>query len=153
MGVAMNCIRLTFIIVFFVIGTLLVPDLARASEDCPQPRNTLKAPKNIYNKKNPLRNTRKNISAGEELFFQVRKELGCVRCHGVLGNGKGDMAKGLEPPPRNFSCTPMMNKIPDGQLFWVIKNGSANTGMYTYSKLKDKDVWQLILFIRQFSKK
>jgi hypothetical protein len=63
------------------------------------------------------------------------------------------MAKGLEPPPRNISCAQMMNKIPNGQLFWLIKNGSANTGMYTYSKLKDKEVWQLILFIRQFSKK
>jgi cytochrome c len=131
-------------------STGFIPDLTHA--DCPQPRKTQKAPKNIYNKKNPLRNTQKNISAGQKLFFQQRKELGCVRCHGVLGNGKGDMATGLEPPPRNFSCAPMMNKIPDGQLFWIIKNGSTDTGMYVYNMLKDEDIWQLILFIRQFAK-
>jgi hypothetical protein len=151
----MNYARTIIILISFMIGALsgFNPDLARASKDCPQVRNTLQAPKNIYIKKNPLRNTRKNISSGQELFFQERKELGCVRCHGVLGNGKGDMATGLKPPPRNFSCAQMMNKIPDGQLFWIIKNGSTNTGMYIYDKLKDKDVWQLILFIRQLSKK
>ena len=139
----------------FIIGAIvgLVPDFAHASKDCPQQRNTLKAPKKIFNKKNPLRYTRKNISAGQKLYFQARKELGCVRCHGPVGDGKGDMSNGLEPPPRNFSCTKMMNKIPDGQLFWIIKNGSADTAMYTYDKLKDRDIWQLVLFIRQFSKK
>lgn len=134
-------------------GVELVPNFAHASKDCSQNRTTLKAPKNTFSKKNPLRFTRKNISAGKHLYFQVRKELGCVRCHGPLGDGEGDMAVGLEPPPRNFSCAKMMHKIPDGQLFWIIKNGSANTGMFPYDKLKDKDVWQLILFIRQFVKK
>jgi hypothetical protein len=150
----MNCLRLTFIMIFYIVGALtaITPELVHASKDCPQVRNTLQAPKNFYLQKNPLRNTRKNISSGQGLYFQQRKELGCVRCHGVLGNGKGDMAVGLEPPPRNFSCAQMMNKIPDGQMFWVIKNGSANTGMYVYDKLKDNEVWQLILFIRQFSK-
>ncbi len=147
----MNSLRWTLAFCV-IIAVGFTPDLAHANKDCPQPRNTQKAPKDIYNKKNPLRNTQKNISAGQELFFQQRKELGCVRCHGVLGNGKGDMAAGLVPPPRNFSCAPMMNKISDGQLFWIIKNGSADTGMYVYNMLKDEDVWQLILFIRQFSK-
>jgi cytochrome c len=137
------------IIVFII---LLSYSFSYANQDCPQQRSTLKAPKNIFSKKNPFRSTRKNISAGQELFFKERKELGCVRCHGAAGDGKGDMSAGLEPPPRNFSCAPMMNKIPDGQLFWIIKNGSTNTGMYNYKEMKDKDAWRLVLFIRQFAK-
>jgi hypothetical protein len=88
-----------------------IPDYAYANQDCPQQRNTLKAPKKIFKKKNPLRSTQINISAGQELYFQVRKELGCVRCHGPAGDGKGDMSAGLEPLPRNFSCAAMMNKL------------------------------------------
>ena len=155
MEMTMVFARITFVVPLFIIGVLsgFIPAYADANQDCPQQRNTLKAPKKIFKKKNPLRSTQKNISAGQELYFQVRKELGCVRCHGPAGDGKGDMSAGLEPPPRNFSCAAMMNKIPDGQLFWIIKNGSANTAMYSYDKLKDKDVWQLVLFIRQFSKK
>ena len=150
----MNNNRSFFILTFLVmtISSGFLADFAYSDNDCPQLRNTLRAPKKIYYKKNPLRNSSENISIGEELFFKQRKELGCVRCHGVRGDGKGDMAAGLEPPPRNFSCARMMDKIPDGQLFWIIKNGSVNSGMYFYDKLKEKDVWRLILYIREFSK-
>ncbi|PIQ96020.1 MAG: cytochrome C [Nitrospinae bacterium CG11_big_fil_rev_8_21_14_0_20_56_8] len=124
-----------------------------ADETCSQVRNTPQAPKNFLAHKNPLKPTKKNLEEGRKLYYQERKELGCVQCHGEKGDGQGKMAPGLVPPPQNFSCAPAMNKIKDGQMFWIIQNGSAGTGMYTYAYLKDKEIWQLILYIRQFSKK
>ena len=57
----------------------------------------------------------------------------------------------MEPPPRNFTCEKVMEALPDGQLFWVIKNGSKGTAMPAHKfSLRDDQIWQLILFIRRF---
>jgi len=42
--------------------------------------------------------------------------------------------------------------LPDGQLFWIIRNGSPKTSMFAFPSLTDDQVWQLIHYIRQFSK-
>jgi hypothetical protein len=46
----------------------------------------------------------------------------------------------------------MMKDIPDGQLFWIIKNGSQGTGMMSYAGLPDEQIWQLIQYIRWLAK-
>ena len=46
----------------------------------------------------------------------------------------------------------MMKDIPDGQLFWIIKNGSPGTGMMAFSGLPDEQVWQLVQYIRSLAK-
>jgi mono/diheme cytochrome c family protein len=44
-----------------------------------------------------------------------------------------------------------MNDIPDGQLFWIIRNGSKGTAMPAFKDLKDEQIWHLILYIRSFA--
>ncbi|NIP99686.1 MAG: cytochrome C, partial [Nitrospinaceae bacterium] len=41
--------------------------------------------------------------------------------------------------------------IPDGQMFWIIKNGSPGTRMPAFGNLSDEQIWQLVLYIRQFA--
>jgi mono/diheme cytochrome c family protein len=41
-----------------------------------------------------------------------------------------------------------MKNISDGQMFWVVKNGSPGTGMNAYKNLTDEQVWQIILYLR-----
>jgi mono/diheme cytochrome c family protein len=118
---------------------------------CPQLRVTAQAPEDIYHLKNPLEPTQKNLDAGESLFRVGAQPTACKICHGVVGNGFGMMAQGLNPPPRNFTCAATMNEIPDGQLFWIIKNGSPGTEMPAFPELHEKQVWQLIHFIRRFA--
>lgn len=116
---------------------------------CPQPRSTAKAPEDFFNITNPLEGTTENIEKGR-LLFQLDAQPTCTVCHGS-GDGLGMMSGGLTPPPRNFMCKDTMEKISDGQLFWIIKNGSPGTGMPSFSDLSDEQVWQLIHFIRQLS--
>jgi len=116
---------------------------------CPQTRATAHAPDEIYNLPNPLPLNAENISAGEALF-RVAQPTACKICHGVTGNGLGMMAQGLQPPPRNFTCKETMQTLPDGQLFWIIQNGSPGTGMPHYPELSDTETWQLVLYIRRF---
>jgi mono/diheme cytochrome c family protein len=116
---------------------------------CPQIRATAHAPDEVYNLHNPLPANAENITAGEALF-RGSQPTACKICHGVTGNGLGMMAQGLQPPPRNFACKETMQTLPDGQLFWIIKNGSPGTGMLRYQELSDAEVWQLVLYIRRF---
>ena len=118
---------------------------------CPQPRVTVQAPDDIYYLKNPLKSTQQNLDAGESLFRVDAQPTACKVCHGLTGNGFGMMAPGLNPPPRNFSCVETMKEVPDGQMFWVIKNGSQGTGMPAYPELSESKVWQLVLYLRSLS--
>ncbi len=123
-----------------------------ASGICPQNRKTRSAPKRYLKKANPLLDSPVNIAQGERLYFKDARPTTCALCHGLKGNGNGRLARGLNPPPRNFTCVELMDTIPDGQLFWIIKNGSKGTGMPIHKEtLSDKKIWQLIRFIRKFA--
>ncbi len=118
---------------------------------CVQPSKTAKAPDDFLSKTNPLSSSAA-VKAGKELFLKTAQPVACVMCHGEQGDGKGLMGAALVPPPRNFTCGAMMKDIPDGQLFWVIKNGSPGTGMMAFGGLSDEQVWQLIHYIRSLAK-
>jgi len=142
-------------VIFFALAILInflfsAGHLVQAG-DCVQNRATAPAPAGIYAKANPLKPTRQNLSAGRKLYMGGAKPFGCYPCHGINGNSKGMTALKMTLKPRDFSCKAMMKDIPDGQLFWVIKNGSEGTEMKAYKNLKDNQVWQIVSYIRQFS--
>jgi mono/diheme cytochrome c family protein len=117
---------------------------------CPQSRATVKAPDEFYNLVNPIENTPDNIEKGR-LLFSVDVQPTCVMCHGNKGDGTGGFGADMSPKPRNFTCTEMMKDIPDGQLFWVIQNGSPETGMPPFQGLQDEQIWQILLYVRQLA--
>ena len=124
-----------------------------ASGICPQNRKTPSAPSRISRKENPLKSNPQNMSKGRELYHKKSKPNACKLCHGIRGNGNGRLAENLNPPPRNFTCTDTMKTISDGQMFWIIKNGSRGTAMPAHkSTLSDQEIWKLILYLRKFSK-
>ena len=119
---------------------------------CVQPRKTAQAPEEFLATTNPLAASSGAIAAGKTLFLKTAQPVACVMCHGEQGDGKGLMGAALVPPPRNFTCGAMMKDIPDGQLFWIIKNGSPGTGMMPFAGLPDEQVWQLVQYIRSLAK-
>ena len=116
--------------------------------NCPQPRTTVKAPEEYYDLVNPLENTAANIEKGR-LLFTLDAQPTCVMCHGSKGDGTGGFGADMSPKPRNFTCTETMKVISNGQLFWVIQNGSPDTGMPPFQGFRDEQIWQLILYIRE----
>ena len=134
-----------------------VPDMTAAPSGgqggtCVQPRQVVKVPDDFLTKTNPLPAAAGTVQAGKELFLKTAQPVACVMCHGEKGDGKGIMGAALVPPPRNFTCGSMMKDIPDGHLFWIIKNGSPGTGMMSFARLPDEQVWQLIHYIRSLAK-
>ena len=133
-----------------------IPEVASSvgsepSAACVQPRKTAMAPKDYLIRTNPVPASAGTVRAGKELFLRTAQPIACVMCHGEQGDGKGLMGGALVPPPRNFTCGAMMREIPDGQLFWIIKNGSSGTGMMSFASLPDEQVWQLIHYIRSLA--
>ncbi len=119
--------------------------------DCPQARITPQAPKSMLKAKNPADAKPENFKKGEKLYQETATPLACKTCHGENGSGLGDPDFESTPAARNFTCNETMQKISDGQLFWIIKNGSPNTSMPSHDSLPDKDIWNLVLYIRGFA--
>ena len=102
--------------------------------------------------KNPIEKTPANIAKGKALF---EGKGTCFNCHGKEGNGDGPAGKILNPTPRDFTNCKFHKKRKDGELFWVIKNGSAGTGMVPLipAAINEEEAWTIINYERTFCKK
>ena len=135
-------------IVFFVL-TLFTASTVFAKKECPQPRKTKSAPASF---KKMDKTARANLANGKKLYNKTAKPMFCANCHGKKGDGKGKVGKLYKSPkaPRNFTCKKTMAKISNGQMFWIIKNGSKGTGMVAHKKtLNDKAICDVIKFIKK----
>jgi len=121
-------------------------------EQCPQPRFTGQAPDPEYGYINPLAEDKANLQSGQRLYLGKDEHFGCANCHGKKGEGNGPLANQFNPRPRNFACAKTVNAIPDGQLFWIIRNGSPGTSMPPHSYYSDTELWQLVLYLRHLAK-
>ena len=121
-----------------------------ANEECPQPRFTGMAPAALYNRVNPLQANRSNLRAGKELYEELSNP-GCAVCHGDAGDGRGQLSDQFDPAPRNFACAATVEGIADGQLHWIIQNGSPGTAMPSFAYLNDEEIWQLVIYLRSFT--
>ena len=141
-----------WLVVMLFIATSLSCAGVSTSPDiqCPQPRFTGQAPTSIYNLKSPLIRSNDSLTAGRALY-EVSVEPPCRFCHGTKGDGLGPLASQFSVPPRNFTCAETVNGIPDGQLFWIIQNGSSGTNMPSYAQLSEEEIWLLVIYIRQLA--
>jgi len=77
---------------------------------------------------------------------------GCVNCHGASGRGDGPGAATLKPPPRVFRSHGFWRHRSEGEIFWVIKYGSAGTGMIPFGgMLSDEEIWTVMQYERSFA--
>ena len=121
------------------------------ASQCPQPRFTGKAPDAIYRLRNPLDHNPSAAAAGRKIY-EKQAAPACQLCHGVKGDGQGPLAKQFDPPPRNFACAETVNGIPDGQLFWIVQNGSPGTAMPSFGALHEAEIWQVVAYLRELAK-
>ena len=144
--------KIVFLLAVLVLGVTPVFADKPDNGECPQKRTTKNAPANLLKLTNPLELTAKRLIKGEILYLKKAKPLQCVHCHGIRGDGTGELGLQANPPARNFTCKETMKNILDGQMFWAIKNGIKGTSMPSYSDLADWEIWVLIHYVRQFGK-
>lgn len=102
--------------------------------------------------KNPLPATEDTIDKGKQLF---QGKAFCVTCHGRDGKGLGgDIEPGTlkGPLPRDFTDKDWQAARTDGELLWILKNGSKGTAMAPFIPLilTEEEAWQVLLYVRSF---
>jgi mono/diheme cytochrome c family protein len=74
----------------------------------------------------------------------------CASCHGNDGRGATDIGRNLYPKAPDMTALGTQ-KLSDGELFYIIKNGVRFTGMPAWgdgSPETDRDSWRLVQFLR-----
>ena len=99
---------------------------------------------------NPFPATPANLAAGKAIF---ETKGSCIVCHGSKGQGDGLAAVGLDPSPRNFTNPAFHAARSDGELMWVLKNGSAGTAMVPFvgAAITEEEGWLVLLYERSLA--
>jgi mono/diheme cytochrome c family protein len=71
----------------------------------------------------------------------------CAVCHGAPGVPKGDIARGLCPPPPDLAKTAPLYS--PAELFWIVKHGIKMTGMPAWSDHSDGELWATVAFVEK----
>jgi mono/diheme cytochrome c family protein len=71
----------------------------------------------------------------------------CAVCHGAPGVPKGDIARGLYPPPPDLAKTARL--YTPAELFWIVKHGIKMTGMPAWSDHSDDELWATVGFLEK----
>jgi mono/diheme cytochrome c family protein len=99
------------------------------------------------NLKNPEPQNAESVEAGKKLY-----QRHCAACHGPNGKGDGGMAlSGGEPS--DLTDDVWDHGSTDGEIFVVIRDGVSADMLAYREKLTDKQIWQIVNYIRSIGPK
>lgn len=123
-----NTKRLPLLMGLFILGSTLL--FAGAGDGM----WLTKVPDNQRSRENPFAGQPDSIAAGAKLFRQ-----NCANCH-------GSEALGTKKYPNLHS--EQVRSATDGELEWLLKNGSMKNGMPSWSRLPEQQRWQIVSYLR-----
>jgi mono/diheme cytochrome c family protein len=98
--------------------------------------------------KNPVKPTAESQAKAKKLY-----EVDCAMCHGDNGNGKTDLASGMQLKLTDWTNPNTLEGKQDQELFTVIRNGKDKMPPEAEGRAKNDEVWNLVIYIRSMSKK
>ena len=97
--------------------------------------------------KNPVASNPETIEKGKALYRRH-----CASCHGVGGKGDGGQAlSGGEPS--DLTDDAWDTGSTDGEIFVVIRDGTSADMLAYKDKLKDEQMWQVVVYVRSLGPK
>ena len=114
-------------------------------EKPPAPSTGATIPPEALKVLNPIKPTASSTAAGKKKFG-----YDCAMCHGVDGDGKGDLAVDMKLNMIDYRDPATLKSITDGEMFYVI-NGNGKMPSEA-DRLKDEDIWNLVNYIRSIPK-
>ena len=97
--------------------------------------------------KNPVKPTAESQAKAKGTY-----QLDCAMCHGDNGNGHTDLAKSMNLTIDDWTNPATLASKTDSELFNTIRNGKGTMPPEDVGRANDTQVWNLIIYIRAFSK-
>ncbi|NOT59175.1 MAG: cytochrome c [Acidobacteria bacterium] len=97
--------------------------------------------------KNPEPKNAETLEAGKKLFARH-----CASCHGPQAKGDGGMAL-AGGTPSDLTDETWDYGSTDGEIFVAIREGVSADMLAYKDKLNDKQIWQVVTFIRSLAPK
>jgi mono/diheme cytochrome c family protein len=94
-----------------------------------------RVPPSDHQRANPYEKQPDAIAAGRNIF-----EEHCAKCH-------GQNAEGVKKRP-SLRSERVQRQATEGDLHWLLVNGSMKKGMPPWAKLPDPQLWQLITYLK-----
>jgi mono/diheme cytochrome c family protein len=116
---------------------------AQQGNDAPSP-----IPAEDAAKKNPVKATPEGTAAAKKLFGYH-----CAMCHGLDGDGKGDLAEEMKLKLKDWRDPNALAKMTDGELFYIVTNGRGKMTGGEGDRTSEQIRWNLVNYVRAFAKK
>lgn len=94
-----------------------------------------KVPAREHSRTNPYHGQADAVAAGQRVFREH-----CAQCH-------GEDAMGTKGRP-SLRTDRVQQQATEGDLHWVVNNGSMAQGMPSWAKLGDARVWQVVTYVK-----
>ena len=128
---------------------LLTPSVFTQQSSTPVPQNPSYSaiPVEAAKQQNPVKSSPESLARAKKWWT-----MDCEMCHGKAGDGKGDTAKDMKLNMVDFTNPDTLKSRTDGELFYIIKNGH-NDMPAEGPRVKTEEAWDLVNYVRAFSKK
>ena len=128
---------------------LLTPSVftQQSSPAPPQNPSYSAIPVEATKQQNPVKPSPESLARAKKWWT-----MDCEMCHGKAGDGKGDTAKDMKLNMLDFTNPDTLKSRTDGELFYIIKNGH-NDMPAEGPRVKTEEAWDLVNYVRSFSKK
>jgi mono/diheme cytochrome c family protein len=119
---------------------------APEGEEPPEVEKPLVIPDHAKQRKNPYPGNQRSIENGKQIY-----QTQCTMCHGVTGDGKGDLVERLGLKVPDFTDPAMQKKRTDGELFFILTNGHKDMPGEG-ARFSEDWRWDLVNYIRSLGK-
>src|SRR5262245_20849942 len=145
---------ITLVVLILVVGVVVYARMARGGLSTDDEPGALEAsiakrlvrlsiPTDAKRQTNPYASNAAAWQDGEHHFADH-----CAICHGDKGHGDTQIGRNMYPKVPDLA-DPAVQRMSDGDLFYVIQNGVRWTGMPGWkSEHDEQETWQLVSFVR-----
>jgi mono/diheme cytochrome c family protein len=96
---------------------------------------------------NPVKPSPASLASGKKTYG-----TDCAMCHGKGGAGDGDLAGDMKLTLKDFRDPEAMKPMSDGELYSIIDKGKGQM-QGEEGRLKTNQIWDVVNYVRSFSKK
>jgi len=97
--------------------------------------------------RNPVESTPDSVSNGKQIYSSQ-----CVMCHGLGGNGKGDLGITLKYTIPDLTTREAQQARTDGEWFYILTHGHGDM-IGEGERLSEKIRWDLVNYLRSLGPK